>query len=332
MPNWSVVHKEILKEHDDPNGDLAVDKVRTRYLLKLHEHVGRNIICYYSGWLSKPNIEGTEITDEDKNGLMLAIHKLDRSKGLDLFLHTPGGRGSTTASLVDYLQQMFGKDVRAIVPQIAMSAGTIIACSCKEIVMGKHSNLGPVDPQINGIPAHAVLEEIKTAFNEMVADPNKRYVWNPILSLYSPSFVQQCQWAVDSVKDFLGEFLAKNMFSSLPENERSTRVAAVVSRLTDLSQNKGHDRHIHIQECKDMGLVVRELEDKNDKTLQDLVLTVHHCSMFALSNTPAIKIIENHTGKRYVKIMQQPQTILQIPQFIQNALAKELSTNPNNAA
>jgi ClpP class serine protease len=112
VPNWNVVWREIQKERDDPGGDSAVDKVRTKYLLKLHEHTGRNIICYYSGWLSKPNLEGTEITDEDKNGLMLAIHKLDRKKGLDLFLHTPGGRGSTTASLVNYMQQMFGNDIR----------------------------------------------------------------------------------------------------------------------------------------------------------------------------------------------------------------------------
>ena len=78
---------------------------------------------------------------------MLCIHKLDRSKGLDLILHTPGGSGAATESLVNYLHQMFGNDIRAFVPQLAMSAGTILACSCKEIYMGKHSNLGLVDPQ-----------------------------------------------------------------------------------------------------------------------------------------------------------------------------------------
>jgi ClpP class serine protease len=68
-----------------------------------------------------------EITDEDKNGFMMAVHKLDRTKGLDLFLHTPGGSISSTQSIVDYLHKMFGKNIRAIVPQIAMSAGTMIA-------------------------------------------------------------------------------------------------------------------------------------------------------------------------------------------------------------
>ncbi|MHB1126932.1 MAG: hypothetical protein ACYC2T_08230 [Bacillota bacterium] len=48
---------------------------------------------------------------------------MDRSKGLDLILHTPGGEIAATESLVDYLRSMFGSDIRAIVPQIAMSCG-----------------------------------------------------------------------------------------------------------------------------------------------------------------------------------------------------------------
>jgi membrane-bound ClpP family serine protease len=200
---------------------------------------------------------------------------------------------------------MFRNDIRAFVPQIAMSAGTIIACACKEIYMGKHSNLGPVDPQINGIPAYAVIAELKTAYDEMIADQKKQFVWNPILSRYTPSFVQQCQWAVQNGQEFVGQFLRDNMFASLPAADRDARVNAIVVWLTDLSKNKGHDRHIHYQECQDMGLKVTSLEDPADKKLQDLVLTVHHCFMYTLSNTGAFKIIENHVGRRFVKIQQQ---------------------------
>jgi len=194
MPNLEYVLKEIQKEKDDIGGDSAIDKVRRKYLMQLNAHVKRNVICYYYGWLSKPKVEGIEINDEDKNGFMLCIHQLDRNLCLDLFLHTPGGSGAATGSLVNYLKQMFGNDIRAFIPQISMSAGTIIACACKEIYMGKHSNLGPVDPQINGIPAYAVIEEIKRAYDEIVADNKKQYVWNPILWRYTPSFVQQCHW------------------------------------------------------------------------------------------------------------------------------------------
>jgi ClpP class serine protease len=84
---------------------------------------------------------------------MLCIHELKRGQGLDLILHTPGGDGAAAESLVDYLRSMFGRDIRAIIPQIAMSAGTMIACSCKTIIMGKQSSLGPVDPQYGAVSA-----------------------------------------------------------------------------------------------------------------------------------------------------------------------------------
>lgn len=48
-----------------------------------------------------------------------------------------------------------------------------------------------------------------------------------------------------------------------------------------------------------MGLNVIELEA--DKELQDLVLTVHHCYMHSLMNTPAYKLIENQNGIAFVK-------------------------------
>src|SRR5262245_52501160 len=139
MPNWN----EILNELGAKGS--THDVVRRQYLKKLRQtNGGRNVILYYSGWLQKPELKGrgTSVDDADKNGLMAVINKLDRSKGLDLVLHTPGGDVSATESLVDYLRAMFGTDIRAIIPQLAMSAGTMIACSCREIIMGKQSSLG----------------------------------------------------------------------------------------------------------------------------------------------------------------------------------------------
>ena len=121
MPNWDSVLKEISQLQITSN-ESAFDKARRKYLKRLYSHTGRNVIAYYSGFLSKPRLEGIEINDEDKNGFMLCIHGLDRSKGLDVILHTPGGDGQATISLVEYLRSMFGNDMRAIIPQIAMSA------------------------------------------------------------------------------------------------------------------------------------------------------------------------------------------------------------------
>jgi len=300
MPDWKSVLHEIAAEQARQT-ESVFDQVRRRYLRQLFDHTGRNVIAYYSGFLTK-RIEGVDIAEDDKNGFMLCIHELDRSKGLDLILHTPGGNVAATESLVVYLREMFGNDIRAIVPQIAMSAGTMIACSFKSIVMAKHSSLGPVDPHFNGIPAVGILEEIKKAYAEISADPNYIHIWSPILSRLTPSFVQQCQWAVERSKSFVEETLRTNMFRARKEPARSTAAAQVRDQLTDLSGNKGHDRHFHIKECKEMGLKIEVLE--KDETFQDLVLTIHQCYMHTLANTPAFKIIENQDGKAIVRQQQ----------------------------
>src|SRR5690242_12640301 len=47
--------------------------------------------------------------------------------------------------------------VTAYVPVYAMSGGTLIALAADEIVMGEFSVLGPIDPQILGLPAASIV-------------------------------------------------------------------------------------------------------------------------------------------------------------------------------
>jgi len=299
MPNWSDVLKEITAERGERVSQArgAVDTVRRRYVAQLFEYTGRNVIAYYSGFLSKPGILQEDINDEDKNGFMMAVHGLDRGKGLDLILHTPGGNIAATQSIVDYLHQMFGHDIRAVVPQIAMSAGTMLACSCRRILMAKHSNLGPIDPHLNGVPAYGVISEFARACEEVKDDPSRAALWHAIISQYRPTFLSQCQNAIDWSNAFVREQLEAVMFSG--DAEAESKATRVVQKLTDYSENKTHSRHIHYEECREMGLAVDLIED--DPTLQDLVLTVHHSYMHSLMNTASYKMIENHLGVAFVK-------------------------------
>jgi hypothetical protein len=73
----------------------------------------------------------------------------------------------------------------------------------------------------------------------------------------------------------------------------------IVRRLTDYRGNRTHQRHIGFDELAAMDLKITRLEDV--QWHQDLVLTVHHCYMHALMNTPAFKIIENQKGSAFVK-------------------------------
>lgn len=306
MPNWGDVLQEIQNRANHAaltaqafkaRAEGAVDEVRREYLNKLHQKTGRNVIAYYSGWLAKPWMPMLDINDEDKNGFMMAVHKLDRKSGLDLILHTPGGDIAATESIVNYLRQMFGKDIRAIVPQIAMSAGTMIACSCKSILMARHANLGPIDPHLNNMPAYGVIAEFKRAIREIKREPSSLAVWQPIIAQYKPTFLSRCENAIRWSNQFVRDQLATVMFEGEPKAR--DRAATIVKKLTDFRGNRTHSRHIHYDECVTIGLRVTLVED--DQDLQDLVLTVHHCFMHSLTNTPSFKMIENHLGRAFVK-------------------------------
>lgn len=301
MPNWSEilseVQQQIVSGHSQAGN--AYNLVRRHHLKELQKITQRNVVAYYSGWMSKPTVGGTSITDEDKNGFMLSMHKLDKSKGLDLILHTPGGSIASTQSIVDYQRRMFNNDIRAFVPQSAMSAGTMLACSCKEIWMGKHSNLGPIDPQVRGLPAYGVILEFKRACREVKRDPSKIQLWNTIISQYRPTFIGQCENAIEWTKSFVEQQLTDVMFCG--ERDANRKARKIVQKLSHYPTNRTHELHIHYDECLAMGLKVELFEKEGNEELQDKILTVHHCYMLTLMNTSAYKIIENHLGVSLVK-------------------------------
>jgi len=292
MPSWNDVLSELQ--------NLTIDELRRKYLKALYQKTQRNVIAYYSGFL-KSDRRGIELTDNDINGFMNAIHQVDCSKGLDLILHTPGGGIAATASIVNYLRSKFATDIRCFVPQIAMSAGTMIACACKEIYMGNQSSIGPIDPQFDGISTHGVIEEFEAAIQGVKDDPRSIPIWQTVVKKYHPSFIGECKKAIEFSNELVREWLKTGMFKDDPEAD--SKAQRILSYLGDHATTKQHDRHISIKEATENGLKIIPLE--NDQKLQDIVLTVHHAFMCTFSKAPnAVKIIENHRGKACIDIVQ----------------------------
>jgi hypothetical protein len=90
------------------------------------------------------------------------------------------------------------------------------------------------------------------------------------------------------------------MFKGQPGAKK--KAAKIVRALAHYTKNKTHDRHIHFEECQQIGLNVKLIEEAtddnghNDDKLQDLILTVHHCYMHLMQNTGVFKSIDNHNG------------------------------------
>lgn len=303
MPTWSGIIAE-LNAASPTYGDAAFDVVRLDYLKKLSDHTKRATILYATKWTqAQPGpAEDISITDEDMQGLMEVIHELDNDK-LDLIIHSPGGSPEATEALVDYLRTKF-THIRAIVPQAAMSAACMMACATDEIVMGKHSSLGPIDPQMilpgkNGPmihPAQAILEQAKM-IEEKCKEPALREIWSTQLEFYMPSILIECKHASELSENLVKQWLGQWMLKDTDASEETC--ARIARQLNDHEAHKSHSRRIHRDRARDLGLKIVDLEE-ND-TLQDLVLSVFHVTTLTFTVTPAVKIIGNNLGALYMK-------------------------------
>lgn len=272
-----------------------IDIQTNKYIKQLSVYTKRNVIVYYSAWQQKGMINANwSIDDYDRNGFMNALKDLDQSKGLDLIIHTPGGDVAATKSIVEYLLAFFNNDIRVIVPHTAMSAGTMIACSSKEIVMGLHSTLGPIDPQINGVPANEYLKMIDEGKKALSENRDIIY-WRDVLSKYPPTFFGFCKNSINLSEKYVSTWLKNNMLKDKDES----LAKQTAKYLSNYDFHLNHNTRLHINELKsNTSLVITKLED--DPKLQDLVLSVFHCFSILAGNTKVSKIIENQNGKKFV--------------------------------
>ena len=305
MPTWGEILNE-LKDAAKRSKKVPFDNVRRKYLAELHKKTERDIILYASDWMDPPAPPGSSINIGDIQGLMEVIHKL-KGKELDFILHSPGGSAEAAEAIISYLRKKFS-DIRVIIPYAAMSAATMLACGSDRILMGKHSYIGPIDPQFvlqtslgtQMVPAQAVLDQFKLA-KEECEDPAKAISWIPILPQYGPALLTQCLNAQTLSKELVKDWLSTYMFKFY--DDREERAQELAEYLANHQNFKSHSRFIDRNKAKEIGLLIDDLEE--DEELQDLVLSVFHAAMHTLQGTPTTKIIENHLGKALVRKFQQ---------------------------
>ena len=93
---------------------------------------------------------------DDSEAVLRAIRQTPDESPIDLLLHTPGGLVLASEQIAYALRAHRGK-VTVLVPHYAMSGGTLLALAADEIVMDEAAVLGPVDPQLGGMPAAALV-------------------------------------------------------------------------------------------------------------------------------------------------------------------------------
>ena len=304
MPTWSDLLDEFTGQPNDEKNTWLNARLNEE-LAKIGRRRRRNVIVYASGFLQKPFVPSfaTSINHEDIHGLMCAAHGLDDTRGLSLILHTPGGEMTSTETMVDYLRRKFDY-IEAIVPVYAMSGGTMIALNANKIVMGKQSQLGPIDAQLQlpggSVSASSILDQFNTAREEIVEDREAAVVWAPILQAMGPSLLSQAQKALELGQQIAEHGLTNHMFKERPDSDKKAEEVAKYFNSEEVHLR--HSRRIHVEECADAGLTVERLEE--DQALQDEVLTAYHLLTLGFEQSSAVKIVRNHNGQGWVKHFQ----------------------------
>ena len=292
-PGRAEIQRKILADKEG-----AQNTIRVRYLTDLARHSERDAVLYASDFSGR-GLAAT-VNSDDIGGLMEALRGLQNER-LDLILHSPGGSLEAAEQIGSYLRQKYAH-IRAIIPQNAMSAATVIACACDEIVMGKHSALGPTDPQLNlpdskGFRASAqnILDEFQRARNDMKKNPALGSLWMPLIERYPIGILQECEAAIDHSREVVNEWLAGRMFKG--QKTAGKKAKDIANWLASREQHKSHGRPIGIAEAKKKGLKIVALED--NQKFQEIALSAFHATMVTFSVTPTIKILESHKGQGY---------------------------------
>jgi hypothetical protein len=212
---------------------------------------------------------------------------------------------------VGYLRTRFDH-IRVFVPLAAMSAATMMSLAANEIVMGAHSQLGPIDPQftlqtpegLRSAPAQAIIDQFEMAKAEC-QDPKNITAWLPILRGYGPGLLSQCSHQRRLAEDLVAGWLERYMLvGTTNAADEARRIAAWFA---DFAAFKSHGRRVSRDDARAQGLVITDLEKDHD--LQDAVLSVHHAVQHSIGATAVAKIVENHLGRAWLK-SQQAQLVL----------------------
>jgi len=177
---------------------------------------------------------------------------------LVLILNTPGGSVETAEKMANIMRHNYN-EIYFIVPDYAMSAGTILCMSGDKIYMDYTSSLGPIDPQVNNgktwVPALGYLDKVESLIeksrNNNLTDAEYVFIGNVDLAE-----LRSYEMARDLTIALLKEWLVKYKFKdwathsstggTVTFQEKQDRAEDIANKLSNNSIWHSHGRSIGI--------------------------------------------------------------------------------------
>lgn len=223
----------------------------------------RPAICYLSNIVNSNIKAPISINYDDDLPFCEMINSIDKNiNEIDIILATPGGSAQQVAKFVDKLRPRFEK-ISFILPNMAMSSGTIFAMSGDEIIMGPNSYIGPIDPQVPNkdgfyVPAQAILtliEDIRER-GEQLLQKGQNPPWTDLQILKQidgkeiGNALNASKYSIELVEEFLYKYKFKSWTNHstsgkiVTDQEKQDRAKQIASDLCDHSQWLSHSRGI----------------------------------------------------------------------------------------
>ncbi len=223
------------------------------------------------------NADGLTIVSPMQQGVehraKVAIEaRQDRRENLFVIIDTPGGVVEVVERIVRVLRRHY-TEVKFIVPDKAMSAGTVLVMSGDQILMDYHSCLGPIDPQLvrgnNLVPALSYLAQYHNLI-EKSQNGSLSTAELVLLQKLDLAELHQFELARDLSIELLKQWLTSYKFKDWTVTEtrgipvtaemKEERASDIALQLSDQARWLTHGRGIDITTLRDdLGLRIDDL-------------------------------------------------------------------------
>ena len=201
-------------------------------------------------------------------------HLDDHREELVIILNTRGGVAEVVERMVTTVRHRYER-VTVVVPDRAMSAGTLFALSADRIMMDYYSCLGPIDPQIvrddTLVPALSYLNQFER-LNERAAGGNLTTAEYALLQkldlgeLYQ--FEQARELSIELLRKWLSQYKFRNWnlteTRQLPVTSemKEKRAKEIADQLNDTDRWHTHGRGIGMDTLRaELKLVIDDLNE-----------------------------------------------------------------------
>jgi hypothetical protein len=183
-----------------------------------------------------------DTTDLDRIFSALSELNPDRSKDVLLLLLSRGGSIEPAYQISKLCKLFSNRRFVAVVPRNAKSAATLIALGADKIHMGLLGQLGPIDPQLDGLPALGVSQALRTIASVAEAYPGSASMFAQYLkTVLTVEQIGYCDRISQSAVQY-----AVRLLSTKPDLQRD---AEEIAREL-VHEYKDHEFVIDVQEAR----------------------------------------------------------------------------------